>query len=334
MNLQTSYLGLELKNPIVASASPLTKEIERVKRLEDCGASAVVMHSIFEEQIEHESLQLDHDLSFGSESYGESLSYLPELPHFKVGPDEHLDQIRKIKEAVDIPLIASINGATLGGWTDFAKRMEEAGADALELNSYFVSTDPELSAADLEQRYLDIISEVRKTISIPLSIKLSPFFSALPNFAKRAAEAGVSGLVLFNRFYQPDIDLEELEVVPDLDLSESSELRLPLRWVAILCERVAADLAISSGVHNEMDVLKGTMAGAKVTMMTSEIFQGGIRRITEILQRMSDWMEEHEYESIKQMQGSMCQRHVADPAAFERSNYMRVLGSFEPSGTL
>lgn len=336
MDLTTTYLGLELKTPIVPSASPLTESIDNIRLMEDAGAGAVVMHSLFEEQITHESRTLDHFLSYGSESFAEALHYFPEAEDYIVGPDEYLEKIRLAKQAVDIPIIASLNGVSTGGWIEYAKEMEQAGADALELNIYYIPTDPGMPGKAVEKMYLDIVGDVKWSVSIPLAVKISPFFSSLPRVAQRLTEVGANGLVLFNRFYQPDIDLEKLEVVPHLVLSSPFEMRLPLRWVALLYGRVNADFAITSGVRTYEDVLKGLMAGASVMMMASELLRKGIGRIEEILNVMTLWMSEHEYESVKQMQGSMSQQHVAEPAAFERANYMKVLQSWrsDPTGQL
>ena len=336
MDLTTTYMGIDLKNPIVPSASPLSEDLNNIRRMEDAGASAVVMYSLFEEQITLESHQLDHYLSYGVEGFAEALSYFPEMETFKVGPDDYLNRIRAAKEAADIPIIGSINGVSTGGWIEYARNIEEAGADALELNVYYIPTDLKMTGAEVEQMYLDILRDVKRTVSFPVAIKLSPFFSATANMAHRLAEAGADALVLFNRFYQPDFDLENLEVVPRLVLSNTYELTLPLRWVAILYGRVPLDFAITSGVHTVEEVLKGLMAGAKVTMMTSELLKNGIPRIGQILEGMVQWMEEYEYESVAQMQGSMSQRSVGEPAAFERANYMKILGSWrpEPGGQL
>ncbi len=329
MSLSTNYLGLVLKNPIVASSSPLSHSVDSIRRLEDAGASAVVMHSLFEEQITFDSLYVDYYLRRGTNSYAESLSYFPEMEDYNVGPDEYMNLIRQAKASVDIPIIGSLNGVSAGGWTNYAALIEDAGADALELNVYYVPTDVELTGHEVENIYLDLLRQVKSSVSIPIAMKLSPFFSSTANMAKRLDEEGASGLVLFNRFYQPDLDLETLEVAPRLVLSNSNELRLPLRWVAILYGRVLADLAITTGVHTSEDVLKGLMAGAKVTMMASELLQKGIRRIKEVLGEIEEWMTEREYESVAQMIGSMSQQHCAEPAAFERANYMKILDSYQ-----
>lgn len=333
MDFSTVYMGLTLKNPLVPSASPLSRNIDNIRLMEDRGAAAVVMYSLFEEQITHESQQLDHYLNYGCDCFAESLSYFPEMRTYNIGPDEYLNTISKARQAVDIPVIGSLNGITDGGWIEYAKKIEEAGANALELNIYYIPTDPDITTEKVEQMYLDIVRHVKNSVAIPVAVKLNPYFSATPNMAKRLAEAGADALVLFNRFYQSDFDLKELEVVPRLVLSSSEELRLPLTWTAILCGKVAVDLAISGGVHNHEDVLKGLMAGARVTMMASELLQNGIDRINRILEGMAVWMEEYEYESVQQMQGSMSQMHVADSSVFERANYIKALQSWRPDPT-
>jgi len=328
-DLTTTYLGLQLKNPLVASASPLSKKVDTVRRLEDAGAAAVVMYSLFEEQIAHESYELDHYLNRGTHSFAESLSYFPDLDHYNLGPEPYLEHLHRIKQAVSIPVIGSLNGVSSGGWVEYAHKIEQAGADALELNIYYLPTDVDLSGAELEDVYVKLVGDVRERVKLPIALKLSPFFTALPNMARRFVEAGANGLVLFNRFYQPDFDLEELEVVPNLELSTSHELRLPLRWIALLYGRIQADFALTSGVHTAQDVLKAVMAGASVAMMTSTLLENGVGRLMHILTDLQEWMEEHEYESIAQMKGSMSQRAVAEPAAFERANYMKALNSFD-----
>lgn len=335
VDLSTSYLGLELKNPLVASASPLSQKVETVRQLEGAGVAAVVMYSLFEEQIIYDSLRLDRDLSQGTESFAEALTFFPdlaaqgELNQYNIGPDEYVDNLHNLKQAVDIPIIGSLNGVTNGGWIEYARKIETAGADALELNIYNLSTDPEVTSQEIENEYLDLVRSIRSSIEIPIAIKLSPFFTNLPNFARNLVEAGANGLVLFNRFYQPDLDLEELEVVPRLVLSSSQELRLPLRWIAILYGRIAADLALTTGIHTAEDVLKTTMAGSSASMVASTILKYGIDHVAEILDGLEFWMEEHEYESITQMKGSMSQQAVAEPAEFERANYIKVLSSFD-----
>ena len=327
-DLTTKYLGLSLKNPLVASASPLSRKLDTVRHLEDAGAAAIVMYSLFEEQITHESQELDHYLERGTHSYAESLNYFPDLDHYNVGPELYLEHVRRVKAAVSIPVIGSLNGISSGGWVDYARKIEQAGADALELNIYYMPTDVDLSGAELEETYVQLVRDVRARVTLPIALKLSPFFTSLPHMAKRFVEAGANGLVLFNRFYQPDFDLEGLDVVPNLVLSTPHDLRLPLRWIAILYGRVAADLALTSGIHSASDILKAMMAGASVTMMASTLLMHGIDRLTYLLQTLNEWMEQHEYESIMQMRGSMSQQSVADPAAFERANYMKELNSF------
>jgi dihydroorotate dehydrogenase (fumarate) len=330
MNLTTNYLGMLLKNPIVASSSPLSHSVGSIRRLEDAGAAAVVMYSLFEEQIGFDSYYIDFHLTQGVDSYAESISYFPDMQSYNVGPEEYLNLIRRAKEAVDIPIIGSLNGASVGGWTDYATLIEEAGADALELNVYYLPASIAITGSDVEALYFDILSAVRDVVTIPVAVKLSPFFSSVANMASCLSKDGADGLVLFNRFYQPDFDLENLEVAPRLVLSNSNELRLPLRWVAILYGRVKADLAITSGVHTSQDVVKGLMAGAKVTMMASELLQNGVRRIGQVLNELVTWLNEHEYESVTQMIGAMSQKHCAEPAAFERANYMKMLQSYRP----
>ncbi|MEN6436148.1 MAG: dihydroorotate dehydrogenase-like protein [Anaerolineaceae bacterium] len=329
VDLSTKYLGLTLKNPVVASSSPFSKKVENVKRLEDTGASAVVMYSLFEEQIIHESKALDHFLNRGTESFAEALTYFPDFENYNVGPESYLDLIQKLKISVEIPIIGSLNGVSRGGWINYARKIEEAGADALELNIYSVPTDFSLNSSQLEDEYVALVSEVRKEIHIPLAIKLSPYYTSLPHFAQQLVKAGANGLTLFNRFYQPDIDIEEQEVVPNLILSDPGDMRLPLRWIAILSGRLQTDLALTSGVHSGEDVLKAVMAGANVAMLTSELLRSGSQRLTEILCEIERWMEKLECESITQIHGSMSQKNVADPAAFERANYMKVLTSFD-----
>ena len=336
VDLSTTYLGLKLKHPVVPSASPLSDGMDRIRRLEDAGASAIILYSLFEEQIVGESHLLDHYLSYGAESFAEALDYFPEMDSYNVGPGGYLDLIRRAKEATDIPIIASLNGVSTGGWVEYARMMEEAGADALELNIYYVATDPAMSGADVEQMYLDVVHDVRSNLRIPLAVKVGPHFSSFANMAMKFAKVGASGLVVFNRFYQPDFDLEQLEVAPNLALSSAWEMRLPLRWVSILYGRVPVDFAITSGVHTYEDVLKGVMAGASVTMMASELLRNGVQRINLVVHEVERWLEEHEYVSISQAQGSMSQRNVAEPAAFERANYMKVLKSwkYDPTGVL
>lgn len=330
MDLTTTYLGLQLKNPIVPSSSPLSRNLNTMKRMEDNGAAAIVLYSLFEEQITLESHTLNHYLTQGVESFPEALTYFPEASEYASGPEEYVEHIRRAKEALDIPIIASLNGVSTGGWVKYARNIQEAGADALELNVYYLPTDPMLSGTEVEQIYLDVLRDVKAAVSIPVAMKLSPYFSALGHMARQLDEAGADGLVLFNRFYQPDLDVENLEVLPHLVLSTSSELRLPLRWIAILYGRTEADLGLTTGVHTAEDVLKGLMAGASVTMVASELLRNGINRISEILFDLERWLLEYEYESVNQMQGSLSQINCAEPAAFERANYMRTLSSFAP----
>ncbi len=328
-DLNTTYLGLKLKNPLVASASPLSEKVETVQKLEEAGVSAVVMYSLFEEQIIHESLELDHFLFTGTEISPEITSFYPQSGTYTLKPDAYIDNLGKIKKAVNIPVIGSLNGVSTGGWIKYARKIQDAGADALELNLYFLPTDFTLTSSALEENYATLVQDVCQSVKIPVAVKLSPFFTALPNLAKRLVEAGAKGLVLFNRFYQPDIDLEALEVTPNLVLSNSHELRLPLRWVAILYGQIKADLALTSGVHTAEDVLKSMMAGASVAMLASALLQKGIRHAAQILADMETWMNEHEYISIQQMQGSLSQKNAKGTAAFERANYMKVLNSFK-----
>lgn len=328
MDLSTQYLGLNLKNPLIPSASPLSRDIQTMVEMEQAGASAIVLYSLFEEEIFVEDQVLDESLTAGSEAYAEALSYLPEAIFYQTGPDSYLDHVRRAKEKLSIPVIGSLNGISPGGWVRYAKEIESAGADALELNMYYLPTDPSLPGNVVEDMYLELLGEMRKQVTLPIAVKLSPFFSALPHFALRLIGAGAQGLVLFNRFYQPDIDVENLQAEPSLDLSTSAELRLPLRWVALMYDRVDTDFAISTGVHNAEDVVKGLMAGASVTMMASELLSNGVHRLEQILHDLEIWLEVHEYESVAQLTGSMSVEHSGQPAAFERANYMRVLRSF------
>ena len=327
-DLSTNYLGLKLRNPLVASASPLSKKVDMAKRLEDAGISAIVMYSLFEEQIIHESLELDHYLTRGTDSFAEALSYLPDSGTYSIGPEKYLSQLAGLKKALKIPVIGSLNGVSKGGWTRYAKQIEDTGADALEINLYYIPTDVSITAQELEDMQVELVAELKSTISIPLAVKLSPFITALPNFASRIVEAGADGLVLFNRFYQPDFDLNELEIVHSLDLSTPVELRLPLRWISILYGKVNTDFALTSGIHTATDVLKAMMAGAKVAMMASNLLHNGEKVIPPMLSELEAWMKQKEYVSIEQMQGSMSQKSVREPAAFERANYMKVLNSF------
>jgi dihydroorotate dehydrogenase (fumarate) len=328
VDLSTRYLGLRLVNPLVASASPLCESVDNIRAMEDAGAAAVVLHSLFEEQIDVESTHLDRYLSHGSESYAEALDYFPDLTGYNLGPDGYLEHVRRAKEAVGIPIIGSLNGVSSGGWIEFAKKIEQAGADALELNVYYVPTDPLLTGAEVERMYAELVRDVKASVSIPVAVKLGHAFTALANVARHLDLVGADGLVLFNRFYLPDFDLEQLEVTPRLTLSNPHELLLRLHWVAILYGHVKADLAVTGGVHGSAQVLKAMMAGARVAMMTSALLQNGITHFARVRTDILEWMEEHEYASIAEMQGSMSYRSVAEPAAFERANYMKVLSSY------
>jgi dihydroorotate dehydrogenase (fumarate) len=328
-DLRTRYLGLELNSPLVASASALSKKLEYIKQMEDAGLGAVVLYSLFEEEIIHESLALDHFLTRGTESFAEAITYFPELSAYNTGPENYLKLISQAKESVKIPIIGSLNGISTGGWIKYAKMIEEAGADALELNLYFVTTDPGLTSADLEAAKLQLIADIHKSIKIPLAVKLSPFFSSLPHFAAGAVSAGAKGLVLFNRFYQPTLDITKLEVVPSLELSDSSDLLLPLRWIAILFDRVQADFALTSGVHTAEDMVKAIMAGANVVMTASELVKNGIARAKPMLEEFARWMDDYDYKSVHQMRGTLSQKSVAEPAAFERANYMKALTLYD-----
>jgi dihydroorotate dehydrogenase (fumarate) len=315
---------------LVPSASPISRDVDLSKKLEDAGAPALVMYSLFEEEIHHEDAELDHYLSHGSDSFSEALSYFPEEMHdFNSGPEEYLEKIRLLKESLDIPIIASLNGVSLGGWIEKAKLMENAGADALELNVYYLPTNPEQSGTEVKNIYLDILKAIKKKVSIPVAMKIGYAFSALPAFAKKVEDAGADALVMFNRFYQPDIDLDKLEVEPSLALSNSSEIRLPLRWIAVLRNQLNLSLGATSGVHAAEDVLKLTMAGADVTFMTSTLLKHGPDHITKIKEDLARWMEEHEYESLDQMRGSMSMKNVTDPGAFMRANYIKTLRDYQ-----
>ena len=334
MDLTTKYLGFELKNPIVAAASPLSRDVANVRALEDAGASAVVCYSLFEEQIRHETHELDHYLSYGTDSFAEASTFLPEMDvdSYHRGPFEYLDHIARLKSAVDIPVIASLNGATPGGWIEYARGMEAAGADAIELNVYYIATDPLQPGSVVEHRYLDVLSEVKRSVRVPVAVKVGPFFSSFAHLARRLDGGGADALVMFNRFYQPDINLDTLEIVPGVNLSNSDDLRLPLRWIAILYGQLQADLAATSGVHQAEDVIKMMMVGADCVMMASALLRNGIGHLWHVLSELETWMEEHEYESISQMQGSMSQQTCPDPSAFERSNYMQALNSYSVQG--
>jgi len=328
MDLTTSYLGLKLRTPLVAAASPLSEDVDNIKRMEDAGAPAVVLYSLFEEQLRTDRAELVHHLEHGTESFAEALTYFPEPEEFHLGPEEYLQHIVKAKKATRIPIIASLNCSSTGGWTKYAKQIKQAGADALELNIYYIPTNLNLPSGEVEQTYLSILAAVKSEVKMPVAVKLSPFFSNFANMAQRLDEAGANGLVLFNRFYQPDIDLETLEVKPNILLSTPMAMRLPLRWIAILYRRLNASLAATSGIHRATDVLKMLMAGADVTMLCSALIRHGVRQIGVIEREMVAWMEEHEYESVTQLKGSMSQKNCADPATFERAQYMRAISSY------
>jgi len=330
MDLSTTYLGMTLRTPLVVSANPLSEDVDNIKRMEEAGAAAVVLYSLFEEQLTQQQHELHYHLTQGTESFAEATSYFPELETFHVGPEGYLEHIRRAKEVVNIPIIASLNGSTLGGWTNFARQIEQAGADALELNVYYIPTNMELTGAQVEETYIDILKAVKSAVHIPVAIKLSPYFSNMAYMARRLDETGANALVLFNRFYQPDIDLEALEVRPNVLLSTPQSLRLPLRWIAILFGRIKADLAATSGIHSGEEVVKMLMAGANVTMMASAVLRHGIEHIRYVEKGLRVWMAEHEYESVKQMQGSMSQINCPDESAFERAQYMRAVTTLPP----
>jgi dihydroorotate dehydrogenase (fumarate) len=328
MDLTTSYLGLKLKNPLVPSASPLSRNIDNIKQMEDAGAAAVVLESLFEEQIEHEKKELNHYLLQGTESFAEATTYFPEPDTYTFGPDQYLELLKKAKESIQIPVIASLNGVSIGGWINYAKKMQQAGADAIELNAYYLAADPNKAGETIEKNYVDVLKAVKSAVSLPVAMKLSAYFTSMAAMAKKFDEAGADALVLFNRFYQPDIDLESLEVVPNLILSTPGSMRLPLRWISILYGKIKANLAATSGIHTAEDVLKMIMAGADVTMLCAVLFKNGINIISDIKNKMVKWMEQHDYRSIEQMKGSMSFKSVAEPAAYERANYMKVVKSY------
>jgi dihydroorotate dehydrogenase (fumarate) len=329
MDLSTNYLGLNLKNPIVPSAGPLSNNIDDIKAMEDAGASAIVLYSLFEEEIEHDALELNHYTLANTDSFPEAQSFFPMPYDIRIGGEEYLNHVRKAKESVNIPIIGSLNGKKLGGWVDYAKKIEQAGADALELNIYLLSANHNRNSTTIENTYLDIVKSVINNVNIPVAIKLHPFFTSVSELAMKLDEAGAKGLVLFNRFYQPDIDLEKLEVIPNVLLSTPMDLRLPLRWTAILYGQIKADLAATSGIYSGQDALKMIMAGSKITQMLSCLLKNGIPYITDVLNQMVLWMEEHEYNSLNMMRGSMSYMNIADPAQFERANYMKVLHSYK-----
>jgi dihydroorotate dehydrogenase (fumarate) len=329
MDLTSKYLGMKLRNPLVVSASPISKEIDNIKKAEDAGAAAVVLYSLFEEQLILEQKEIFYHTTQHNEITPEASSYFPEPDEYKLGPEEYLEHIAKAKSAVRIPIIASLNGKTEGGWTEYAKKMQQAGADAIELNIYNIPTDTELSSEAVENTYLNILKAVKSAVSIPVALKLSPFFTNMAYMAKRFDEVGADALVLFNRFYQPDINLNELEVHPSIDLSNSHDIKIPMRWIAILKDRIKADLAATSGVHTGEDVIKYLMVGANAVMMCSALLKNGVYYIKTVLDQMQSWMEAKEYESVAQMQGSMSQSKIGNPANFERAQYMRAINSYK-----
>lgn len=330
MDLSTTYLGFRLPHPLMPGASPLVDDLDTVRRLEAAGAAAIVMHSLFEEQIIRDQLATAHYMDTPAESFAEAPSYLPRPAEFALGPTQYLAQIERVKRAVAVPVIASLNGVTAGGWVGYARRMQEAGADALELNVYYVAADQDETAAEVERRTVEILAAVTQVVTIPVAVKLSPFFSSLANFATELTAAGADGLVLFNRFYQPDIDVEALEVIPRLDLSTSAELLLRLRWLAVLSARITPSLAVSGGVHTALDAIKAVMAGASAVQMVSALLRRGPEHLAVVLREMAAWMNEHGYDSIAQMRGSMNLARSPDPAAFERANYIRILQGWRP----
>lgn len=325
MDLSTTYLGLPLKNPVMPGASPMVDNLDTVRRLEDAGAAAIVMHSLFEEQITAQQLAEFAHTEFTADSSSEAGSYFPRMEDYALGPDRYLEQISKIKEITDIPVIGSLNGTSLGGWTDHAKLIQQAGADALELNVYYVATDPNETGMEVQMRSFNILEEVRKSVTIPIAVKLSPYYSSPGNFAKSLDSRGAAGLVMFNRFYQPDINIEELEATHKLDLSNSTELRQRLRWIAIVHGHIKADIALSGGVHSHEDIIKGIMVGAKTVQIVSALLKHGPDHLKEILTKFERWMEDHEYESVDQMRGSMSLGHCPDPSVYERANYLKIL---------
>ena len=329
MDLTTKYLGMTLRSPLVAAASPLSEDISNIKKLEDAGIGAVVLYSLFEEQIRLEQEEYNFHTTQGTEAFAESLSYFPEIHDYKLGPELYLEHIEKAKQAVDIPIIASLNGSTLGGWTNYAKEMESAGADAIELNIYNIPTDMGMSGQQVEKQYIDILKSVKSAVKIPVALKLSPFFSNFSNMARQFDEAGADALVLFNRFYQPDIDLDQYEVTPNLLLSQSSAMRLPMRWIAILSDRIKADLAATSGIHTGTDVIKMLLVGASVAMLCSSLLKHGVNHVRNIEDHMKQWMREREYESVAQLQGSMSQKKTSDPSNFERAQYMKAITKYQ-----
>ena len=335
MDMKTEYLGLELDHPVVVSAcQPLSRDLEKLKQMEEDGAAAVVLHSLFEEQIVNESTALDHYLSYKEESFAEALTFFPEMSEYNLLPRQYLELIEEAKEELDIPLVGSLNGVSTGGWLEYAEKIESAGVDALELNIFYMPLETEMSGRELEEKYVAIVEEVNDRISIPLTVKIGPYFSSIPKMAEELVAAGAEGLTLFNRFYQPDFDIENLEVVSDLQLSRSYDMRLPLRWTALMHGKIETDFAITGGVHNHEDVIKAMMAGGKVTMLASELLENGSSRMKEITANMKQWLVKNNYDSVNQMQGSMSQQALDSTAAIERANYTRAIHSWsrEPGG--
>ncbi len=329
IDLSTNYMGLKLKNPIVASSSYLWEDPRNIKKAEKSGAAAVVLHSLFEEQLDIQQDELNKFLLQGTESYAEALTYFPEIKEFKFAPDEYIDLLKQIKSDSEIPIIGSLNGVSDGGWIKYAEKIEESGADALELNIYYIPTDPSINSEKIEENYINLVKSVKQKIRIPLAVKLSPYFTSTPNLLKKIEEAGADAFVIFNRFYQPDIDIENLEITKNLVLSSSDELRLRLRWAAIMYGKIKPDIAITGGIHTSPDVIKSIMAGAKVSMMTSALIKNGIEHIEKTLSEVTDWLSKHEYESMKSIQGLLSQENVLEPSAYERANYMKILGSYK-----
>jgi len=329
MDLRTTYMGLELKNPVIASASPLSEKFDNFRRMEDAGAAAVVMFSLFEEQIKHENAAIEHLITSGTESFAESLSYFPEFEDYETGPDEYLNLLRRATEAVDIPVIASLNGITNEGWVDTARLMQDAGASGIELNAYYIPANLYMDGREVEQRYLEVLKAVKAAVSVPVAMKLSPFFSATGNMARQFDEAGADALVLFNRFYQPDLDLEEMEVVTDLKLSTPAEIRLPLLWIGVLHGRINASLAASTGVHSPLELIKYLLTGADAVMTTSGMLRYGIDFLTTLVNGLQEWMEAKQYDSVNQLRGAMSQINCLNPGAFERANYIRILENYK-----
>ena len=333
MDLNTTYMGIELACPLVPSASPLSKDLDNVRKMEDAGAGAVVLWSLFEEQIQHEAAELEHYLHYGTERFAESLTYFPQVGEFRLGPEEYLEHVARAKQAVDIPVIASLNGISPRGWTSYAQKIQQAGADGLELNVYFIPTNPDVDGRQVEDLCVSVLQAVKSSVSIPVAIKLSPYFSSMSSMARTLDDAGADALVLFNRFYQPDIDIDELEVSPSLELSTQFEQRLPLRWIAILHGRIRASLAATTGIHSGRDAAKMILAGADAVMMCSALLQNGIEHLAAVREELVRYMEGKGYDSVSQMKGVMSQRKCAEPAAFERANYIKTLNSYGPTAT-